>query len=254
MDGNGVGRLATSDVHWVAGTYIGVVDGYLGDFSQRTHCEFYPAFCDLAIDPNAFSGRTTREKFIAILTSVDAKTQASILRGVARKYPQGSEAQRTLDAFKHLARLIQKCSSDLAVAHHDPKVSSTVVKQALADSAVLLRERGPSSAVDRIHTALHGYLEALCSRHGLPAKEDANVPSLFKCVRSHHPAFRDIADGSPSVKALQGLAQVVEALNTARNHNSLAHPNDELLDANDATLALNCANALIQYLDSKTGC
>lgn len=30
MDGSGVGRLATSEVHWIAATYIGVVDGYLG--------------------------------------------------------------------------------------------------------------------------------------------------------------------------------------------------------------------------------
>lgn len=252
MDGSGVGRLATSDVHWVATNYIGVVDGYLGDFSYRSLREFYPAYCDLSIDPDASSGRTTREKFIAVLSSADAKTQAAILRGVASKFPQGSDARRTPEAFKHLARLVQKCASDLTVAQRDPKVSSSVVKQALADAAVLLRERGPSSAVDRVHTALHGYLEALCSRHSLPAKEDANVPSLFKCVRSHHPAFQHTSDASPSVKALQGLAQVVEALNTARNHNSLAHPNDELLDANDATLALNCANALIQYLDSKS--
>lgn len=253
MDGNGVGRLASSDVHWVANSYIGVSEGYLGDFSQRTHREFYPAYCDLVIDPDAYPGRTTREKFVAVLTSADTKAQASILRGVARKYPQGSEAQRTADAFKHLARLIQKCSSDLAVAQHDPKVSSAVVKQAMLDVAILIRERGPASAVDRIHTALHGYLEALCARHSLPAKEDANVPSLFKCVRTHHPAFREAPDASPSVKALQGLAQVVEALNTARNHNSLAHPNDGILDTTDATLALNCANALIQYLDTKTG-
>lgn len=253
MDGSGVGRLATSDVHWVATNYIGVVDGYLGDFSYRTLREFYPAYCDLVIDPDTVSGRTTREKFVGILASADPKTQAAILRGVARKYPQGSETQRTAEGFKHLARLVQKCASDLTVPQHDPKVSSTVVRQALADAAVLLRERGPSSAVDRVHTALHGYLEALCSRHSLPAKENANVPSLFKCVRSHHPAFQNASEASPSVKALQGLVQVVEALNTARNHNSLAHPNDELLDASDATLALNCANALIQYLDSKAG-
>lgn len=251
MDGSGVGRLSTSEVHWVATNYIGVVDGYLGDFSYRTLREFYPAYCDLEINPEAYPGRTTREKFVGILAAADAKAQAAILRGVAHKYPQGSDAQRTPEAFKRLARLVQKCTSDLAVAQHDPKVSSTVVKQALADAAVLLRERGPASAVDRIHTALHGYLEALCSRHSLPAKEDANVPSLFKCVRSHHPAFRDSSETSPSAKALQGLAQVVEALNTARNHNSLAHPNEALLDREDATLALNCANALIQYLDSK---
>ena len=252
MGGNGVGRLASSDAHWVAGSYIGVTDGYLGDFSQRSHREFYAAYCDLEIHPDTYPGRTTREKFLQILTASDAKTQAAILRGVARRFPKGSEPHRTDDAFRHLARLLRMCSSELSVEQCDPKVRSDVVRRALADASVLLRESGPSSAVDRIHTALHGYLQAVCGEHGLPAREDANVPSLFKCVRAHHPAFNGVAEGSPAVRALQGLAQVVEALNTARNHNSLAHPNQELLDVHDATLALNSAHALIQYVDGKT--
>lgn len=252
MDGNGVGRLPTSDAHWVVASYIGVVDGYLGDFSQRSHREFYAAYCDLDIDADAYPGRTTRERFLQILTSSDAKTQAAILRGVARRFPKGSEVHRTDEAFRRLAQLLRKCSSELWVEQCDPKVRSDVVRRALGDASLLLRESGPASAVDRIHTALHGYLQAVCDEHGLPAREEANVPSLFKCIRTHHPAFLEATDGSPAVKALQGLAQVVEALNTARNHNSLAHPNRELLDVHDATLALNSAHAFIQYMDGKT--
>lgn len=249
---NGVGRLASSDVHWIVNSYIGVGAGFLGDFSERTHREFYSAYCDLEVDADAAPGRTTRERFISILTAADARMQAAILRGIARRFPEGTEAMRTPDAFKHLASLLRRCSSDLSVATPDPVVSSAIVKQALADATVLLRDQGPASATDRIHTALHAYLQALCQRSELPAADGANVPQLFKCVRLHHPAFEGRPDGDPTIKALQGLAQVIEGLNQARNHNSLAHPNEALLDRNDALLALNAANALIHYLDAKS--
>ena len=49
----------------VVNRYIGVAGGYIGDFSYRTHAEFYPEYCDLAIDPNNYAG-TTRERFIEI--------------------------------------------------------------------------------------------------------------------------------------------------------------------------------------------
>lgn len=48
--------------------YIGIESGYLGDFSYRSHAEFYPLYCDLDIDPYEFEG-TTREKFIEFFFS-----------------------------------------------------------------------------------------------------------------------------------------------------------------------------------------
>ncbi|SMQ95542.1 hypothetical protein [Xanthomonas fragariae] len=82
-----MGELRSSEIHWVVHSYIGVQGGYLGDFSYKTHREFYPGFCDLNLDPDTFTDDTTRERFIAILTGVEGHQQSAILRGIARKYP-----------------------------------------------------------------------------------------------------------------------------------------------------------------------
>jgi hypothetical protein len=69
--------------------YIGVADGYLGDFTYRTHREFYPPYCDLDVNPDNHQG-TTRQRFIEIVSSRPPHEQAKIIRGVLEKYPVGS--------------------------------------------------------------------------------------------------------------------------------------------------------------------
>ena len=78
--------LTRPEVYLIVNSYIGVNGGYLGDFSYRTHEEFYPYFCDLDISPSAYEG-TTRQRFLTILENADAPTQAKILKGVLKKYP-----------------------------------------------------------------------------------------------------------------------------------------------------------------------
>jgi len=75
MDG-----LHPSEIHWIVNHYIGVSGGYLGDFSYASHREFYAAYCDLKIDPDDYPG-TTRQPFLAVLTSADPQCQAAIVRG-----------------------------------------------------------------------------------------------------------------------------------------------------------------------------
>jgi hypothetical protein len=53
--------LTNQEVMKIVNRYIGVSGGYLGDFSYRTHADFYPEYCELDIDPNQHEG-TTREE------------------------------------------------------------------------------------------------------------------------------------------------------------------------------------------------
>ena len=80
------GRLTRPEIYRLVNDYIEVYGGYLGDFSYRTHEEFYPQYCDLAIDPYEYEG-TTRERFIQILSTANGITQAKIVAGVLAKYP-----------------------------------------------------------------------------------------------------------------------------------------------------------------------
>lgn len=56
--------LTDREIARIVNRYIGVSGGYLGDFSYRTHADFYREYCDMDINPYAYEG-TIRERFIA---------------------------------------------------------------------------------------------------------------------------------------------------------------------------------------------
>lgn len=247
-----MGELRSSEIHWVVHQYIGVEGGYLGDFSYRTHREFYSAFCDLDLDPDSFGGNTTRERFMAILSGVEGHQQAAILRGIAKKYPQGGEHFRTPQSYRKLLELAKRCANGLSVQASSPAITSDVLARALADADTLIQSAGPTHAIDRIHTALHAYLKAVCQAQGLEAPPSATITNLFKLLRTEHPNLRDLGSQSDTMTSvLRSLSNVIDCLNPARNHGSLAHANEELLGKDEAVLTINSARTVFQYLDSK---
>ena len=71
--------MTKQEITRLVNRYIGVSGGYLGDFSYRTHADFYPEYCDLDIKPDDYPG-TTRERFITILSSRARDDQAKIVK------------------------------------------------------------------------------------------------------------------------------------------------------------------------------
>ncbi|RYF38287.1 MAG: hypothetical protein EOO38_25000, partial [Cytophagaceae bacterium] len=126
------------------------------------------------------------------------------------------------------------------------------VERALADADHLLPTSGPISCVDRLHTALHGYLRALCAEAGLTGLEEAPVTALFKQLRAGHPSFQHLgAQDKDVVRILNGFGSVIDAINTIRNNASVAHPNDALLGEAEAALAVNVIRTLFHYISAK---
>jgi len=243
--------VSRRDISFVVNHYIGVSGGYLGDFTYRTHAAFYDEYCELDIDPNQYEG-TTRERFIQILSGVTPRIQASILAGVLHKYPVGSSDLRTQDAGSRIQRMIETCLRAAVVEPPELAITSAVVARAIEDANTLIRANGPTSAVDRAHTALHGYLKAVCAQAGYSYASDSSMLDLFKILKRDHPSLRALgAHQGPIVQVLRSLGSVMDALNPARNHGSVAHPNDELLDEDEAILFINAARTVLQFLDAK---
>jgi hypothetical protein len=46
--------LSNRVISIVINRYIGIAMGYLGDFSYRTHADFYPDYCEFSIDPEMY--------------------------------------------------------------------------------------------------------------------------------------------------------------------------------------------------------
>lgn len=96
--------LSKREIDMVVYRYIGVNGGYLGDFSYKTHRDFY---IDLSLDfdPSEYEG-TTRERFIRILSAASPTEQAAILGGILSRYPIGSHESRTEERATEIRRWI----------------------------------------------------------------------------------------------------------------------------------------------------
>jgi Abortive infection C-terminus len=165
--------------------------------------------------------------------------------------------RRIAAVFQELNHYIRFIAADVvedetgAVITPTLATTSSSVERALADFETLMKANGATSGIDRIHTALHGYLIEICKEAGITHSGGADITSLFNLIRQQHPKFQLQTAGTEPQKILRGLAQVVDAMNPVRNHSSLAHPNDVLLDEPEAMLAANAVRSLLHYLNMK---
>lgn len=230
--------------------YIGVEGGYLGDFSYRSHREFYIDL-DLDIKPVNYPG-TTRSRFIQILTQSSPDVQSRILEGVLKKYPVGSSGLRTQERYDEVSSWISRLRGAAPVRVPTPRITSQVVSKALTDAEHLLRTTGATSGMDRIHTALHGYLRVTCNSAGIETTPDSSLTDLFKIMRDSHPAFKNVGPHQPEVfRVVKALSTILDGLNFLRNRGSVAHSNELLLNEPEAMLAINSANTILHYIDAR---
>ncbi|MFW8695668.1 abortive infection family protein, partial [Mesorhizobium japonicum] len=96
---------------------------------------------------------------------------------------------------------------------------------ALTDADQLLASSGAPSAIDRLHTAMHGYLKSACQDGGISIPDNATLTQAFKALRANHPALQSLGGHDNEIgKILTSFASVLDALNPIRNHGSVAHP------------------------------
>ncbi len=151
-----------------------------------------------------------------------------------------------------LNEMIAVSGTTVSVKPPTLRVTSRVVERAIADAEALLKSGGPVSAVDRVHTALHGYLKTVCADAQISFGKDPDITELFSQIRQHHPSLQNLGEHQESVlKVLRALGKVVDALNPARDRGSMAHPNETLLDTQEARLVINASRTLLHYLDEK---
>jgi hypothetical protein len=248
--------LTKSEILRIANQYIGVSDGYLGDLQGRTHVDFYLEYCGLDIDLNAFEG-TNREKFVQILRSQSPANQAKILRGVLQRFPLNASSApptRTEDLHTELNRIAKRLENHPVVSTPTLESASEALDRAIADMELLVIENGAISGIDRVHTAIHGYLRIVCDEAGIQYGRDDSLVKLLKRLENEHIAFKEIGiHGSEIRRVLNACGTILDALNSMRNNASLAHPNQKLLGSDEAVLALNVSKTLLQYLIAKLG-
>lgn len=250
--------MTQPEIFLLVSDYLGGDGGYLWGFSYSEHDEFYPHWCNLDIDASAARQRygTTRKAFIGVLRESTPEVQARIIDGVLDKFPvekfpddQRETKQRIRD---QLAGIAARLRGGPAVALDDLRVQSEAVNRAIADAAVLIRERGATSGVDRVHTTLHGYLAAVAREHQINAGTDPSTTELIKILRQQLPALQDTGPRAQDVSSiLRAIGSILGSLDPIRNRASGAHPNEQVLAEAEALLVIDAARTVLNYLNRK---
>lgn len=177
--------------------------------------------------------------------------QARILRGLIERYPPHEGPPTRTSAHGEVLRLVERLEAG-GVATVTPQITSEVVLRALTDAENLTSSSGPTSAVDRVHTVLHGYLQAVCDGIGITYQREESMVALLRKLRAGHPKLQDLGPRADDVaKILNACGAILDALLPVRNRASVAHPNRELPGEPEARLVINTGRTILHYLDDK---
>jgi hypothetical protein len=238
--------------------YLGGDGGYLWGFSYAEHDDFYPHWCNLDIDASEARSRfgTTRKAFIGILRESSPDDQARIVDGVLDKFPMEKfpeeERPRKQKVREQLIAIADRLRGGPSVQVESLRIQSDAVERAIADAETLIRERGASSGVDRVHTTLHGYLVALARRYQVDGGKDPSMTDLIKALRQRLPVLQDSTSRGQDVGSiLKAIGAILGSLDPIRNRASGAHPNDDILAEPEALLVIDAARTVLNYLNRR---
>jgi hypothetical protein len=247
-------KLSMLEIIMIVNKYIGVKEGYLGDFSYQTHAEFYPYYCDLEIDPNDYNG-TTRYRFIEILKKSSPENQAKILKGVLKKYPvdffNPQEQMEKEVLHLQIKKIINRLEGGRIIESPNLVITNSTIERAMDDIKVLIEKRDVISVIDRIHTVFHGFLKEVCKTFNIIISEDSSITEIYKKIRGDDRILnKEITRNQEIDKILKAFASIIDNLNPIRNKASIAHANEELLGEDEAILCVNSVVTMLTYLNS----
>ena len=135
------------------------------------------------------------------------------------------------------------------VASPDVNNTNDSVFKALEDAEVLLTTQGASSAYDRMHTALHGFLRQICDNNNISFVNGDAITALIPKISNYIKEQPDDGRNSKVFAMLRSAGSMLDTINYLRNHHSMSHPNEHLLKESDAKFAINLARSIMTYID-----
>ena len=180
-----------------------------------------------------------QEVYLELRVKIESNFMQSLGRRIARTIDQ------SIIGIEYIALALKPQWNAPKLPRPDLKLAVREVEAALKDAEILISKSGPPSAVDRVHTAMHGYFKALCTVSNLVFDPDDSLTALYKLLRTQHPELSD-----SSSKILKSLASAIDEINVLRNNASSAHP-QELLEVPEALLAIHAGNSILHYLNAR---
>lgn len=123
------------------------------------------------------------------------------------------------------------------------------IAKAIADAEQFMNDGNYSSALDRIHTAFHGYLRNKLDALHVEYEESDTLHQLYN--KLHSQIAEDMSDDIASLirTTIRSASGVVSSLNDLRNRHSISHPNPDLISDREAKLCIAIVKSLSDYIE-----
>ena len=235
---------------------LGMGSGYVLNFSDRTFSEFFEEHTGIDIDHARYRLRGTskanrlRAFWAAEPDHVVAKVITAMMElgGEDRSLPD--DAPLLDDARRIVVRLSQ--SSPVAEIE---ALSATVNEKDFEAAAKQIREaidkNQPEAALDRLHVFAMKFMRTVCEAHGITVTRDKPLHSM---VGEYVKRLRDGGhlESEMTERILKSSISTLEAFNSVRNNQSLAHDNP-ILNYDEALLIFNHVASSIRFIKALEG-
>lgn len=230
---------------------LGMGNGYVLDFSDRTYAEF---FLDFRVDidaPEFQVGGSSKAKRMRTFWQVAPNHRVGKVLGRLISY--GVQIDRLGNSNPALVddcrKIAQRLLSDQPVAdmealtaiadERDFEVVAEHVREAI-------EKNQPEGALDRLHTFVNKFIRVTCEPHGITISRDKPLHSVFgEYVRTLR-GNRHL-ESAMTERILKSSISVLEAFNDVRNNKSLAHDNP-ILNYDESLLIFNHVASSIRFI------
>lgn len=243
--------------------FLSLIRKVSGDMDRQRIIEvFKQHFCKVSGDNyNRSSSLSWAESDISSQARRAAEDAPNFIAAVYEAFEALQNSGVTVPTILHINQILRNNQDNYQIVDYEliatsgsvaaPEISESVsnsVMRALGDAKALIGTVDSSSAIDRAHTALHGYLVQLCTDNQIFLPDDPTASKAFKLLRQHHPALQAVGHRADDVtRVLNSFAASIDAFSTLRNKASLAHVN-ELLDVPEATAIVNAMYTVFRYI------
>jgi len=126
-----------------------------------------------------------------------------------------------------------------------------ILRKAIGDATTLIAQGRYSSSIDRVHTALHGYLRIRLDELEMKYEESDMMPKLFNLLYRRWEGIGNNDIDNMMLKALRSASATIDSLNDIRNRYSLAHPNEEIVNESEAKFVLGLMESICNYIETR---
>ncbi|PVZ90049.1 abortive infection family protein [Serratia sp. S1B] len=206
---------------------FGMNSGYVLNFSDRTYADF---FSDLGIDINNlkyYVNGNSKAKRLRCFWDIEADyivarvLKALINWGVSEECLSDSNPNLISECEFICERLLNS-ETDLNELDNIAQVNNVTLELLISEMKSSLERGNPEAAIDRLHTFTTNFLKEICTKNNINIDRDKPLHSL---MGEYIKAKRGVLESEMSERILKSNISILEAFNSVRNNQSLAHDN-----------------------------